>query len=143
MAQDEIRVWSYEANFSNPRDVVRLLSGDTERSMGLLYDDELNWLLTQQANPYLCAAAACDLIGAKLAKRPDISIAGQSARLGERVQWYSARADSLRLEAGRHGGATAIGIGALLVLEDAGLQAATGVIPAFRRNQFGHPENRT
>lgn len=149
MAQEGTGVWSYTDDFSQPRNVVRLLSGDTERAMGLLYDGELDWLLTQQSNVYLVAALACELICAKLAKRPDISIAGQSARLGDRVQWYAERASALRTEATRagHGGLTGSpngsAYGTLLVLEDGGLQERAGVIPAFHRNQFGHPGNRT
>ena len=139
-------VWDYSEDFTNPLNQVRLLCGDTERPQGLLTDREITWLLSQQSNVFLAAALACDLICAKLAKRPDISLAGQSASLSARVGFYQKVAERLRREAAQGMGVTpgpgpgpVAGARALLVLEDRALQDATGVIPAFWRDQFGYP----
>lgn len=45
---------------------VRFLIGDTNTAAHVLADAEIQWLLTQEANVYMAAAAACDAIIAKM-----------------------------------------------------------------------------
>lgn len=143
MQSGPIAPWSYDPSLEQPRDQLRYVIGDTEANQPLLYDGELEWQLAQQPDLYLAAAGACEAIAAKLAKRVDVSVGGQSAGLGKKMEAYREMADRFRVEAGRHGGGGAVTVGALVVLESRTLEAAAGVTPAFRRNQFGHPGNET
>lgn len=63
-------VWTYDPAMladpvEGPRNQVRFLIQDTNSSRKLVDDQEIDWLLTQEANVYMAAAAACDSLVAK------------------------------------------------------------------------------
>lgn len=62
--------WTYESALLGnatlgPRYQVRFLIRDTDSARPLLDDNEIDWLLTQEDNVYLAAAAACDALVAQ------------------------------------------------------------------------------
>lgn len=52
--------WTYTGNpGSSEKDMVRFLIADTNTSRQLVQDEEIEWLLTQEMNVYMAAAACC------------------------------------------------------------------------------------
>lgn len=52
--------WTYSGNpGSCQKDMVRFLISDTNTSRQLVQDEEIEWLITQEMNVYMAAAAAC------------------------------------------------------------------------------------
>lgn len=52
--------WTYSGNpGSSQKDMVRFLISDTNTNRQLVLDEEIEWLLTQEMNVYMAAAAAC------------------------------------------------------------------------------------
>lgn len=55
--------WSYSGDpASSTLDQVRFLVRDTASTHQLVQDEEINWLLTQEANVYMAAAATIDTL---------------------------------------------------------------------------------
>lgn len=64
--------YTYDPAIPTDKDAVRMLSGDTDvdsNARGVtkarLSDEELEWLLREEANKYLAAARACEFVIAK------------------------------------------------------------------------------
>jgi len=57
--------WSYSGDpSSSPKDAVRFLIQDTNPASPIVQDEEINWVLTNEMNVWMAAAAICDtLIG--------------------------------------------------------------------------------
>jgi len=59
-------MWTYSGDPSDSeKNAVRFLLQDTNESRPLVQDEEIDWLITQNANLYLAAAALCDVLVAK------------------------------------------------------------------------------
>lgn len=76
-------MWSYDAEMSTGRDQVRFLIQDTTSTRQLFQDEEIDWMLTQEANIYMAGAALCDMLlmrnkGVKYKKIGDLSISFDS-----------------------------------------------------------------
>lgn len=66
--------WTYNADFANTsagystgstigvRDQIRFLIQDTRTARQLLYDEEIDWTQTQEANVFYMAALCCDTL---------------------------------------------------------------------------------
>lgn len=59
--------WSYDPTdlASSSKDAVRFLIQDTQTTRQLMFDEEVTWVLTQEANTYMAAAACCDILVAR------------------------------------------------------------------------------
>jgi len=57
--------FTYTTDFSLPLNQLRFLIQDTQSARPLCSDDELEWLISSEANVYMAAAAACDILVAK------------------------------------------------------------------------------
>ena len=55
---------TYDPTLRNDRDRVRFLCGDTDTATGkaALQDEEITWVLAEEANLYMAAATVCDVI---------------------------------------------------------------------------------
>lgn len=73
--------WSYNPNLSTDLDQVRFLIGDTDTTEQQLSNEELTWVLTQQANIYAAAAQACRNLQAHYARKATKSVGDLS------IQW--------------------------------------------------------
>lgn len=81
-------------------DAVRFHAGDTNTSEQLLADGEVTFLLSDNGdNILLAAAAACDAIAAKFSRQADAQAGDVSRKVSQRAQAYSARAVELRQRA--------------------------------------------
>jgi hypothetical protein len=102
---------------STPSDAVRLLAGDTVEAGAFLQDEEIDFFLALHPNPALAAAAACEAIASRLARRVDTKVGDVSTRGSQAAAAYRERAESLRAMAAAQGlagisvgGATASGM---------------------------------
>jgi cytochrome c1 len=53
--------FTYQSGLDRTRDQVRFLIQDTNEALPLFQDEEIDWMLTQEANVYMAAAALCDI----------------------------------------------------------------------------------
>ena len=72
--------WSYDNGMGTDKDKVRFLIQDTNSSRQLFQDQEINWVISTEANIYTAAAQLCDILvtkagGLKYKKIGDLSIA--------------------------------------------------------------------
>jgi hypothetical protein len=90
----------------SPRDHVRLIIGDTQEAGHELEDSELDFLLEQNADqPMPAAASACELIGARYLRRAEskslgkisISYAGRANEYFERAKMLTKRGIASRV----------------------------------------------
>lgn len=93
--------WSYSGDPSaSDKDAVRFLSGDTDSDDPLVSDEEIAYILTQEANHYEASALVCEALASKFARETSVSGDGFSESGGELSQQYMARAKELRSQAG-------------------------------------------
>jgi hypothetical protein len=59
--------WTYLGDFNLPLDQVRFLIQDVQTNRQLATDEEINWVLSTEANIYMAAAAVCDVISSRYA----------------------------------------------------------------------------
>lgn len=57
--------WTYSGDFTTGLDQVRFLIQDTNTGRQLVSDEEIEWVLSTEANVYMAAAAICDSLVAK------------------------------------------------------------------------------
>jgi len=88
--------WSYSFNpATSDKDAVRYLSGDTDFDNQQVQDEEIGWLLSEEANVYLAAAQACGSISAKYARRANRSVGDLKIEYTSITNQYSERAATL------------------------------------------------
>lgn len=90
--------WTYEADFTQDRDKIRLLIGDTSEASKLLFDQEISYALTRANNNNILRAAAwaCDFIASKFAREKSTSVQGFSVNLSNIFSHYKALAKKYR-----------------------------------------------
>lgn len=94
--------WTYSGNpASSNRDNVRHKIGDTDTDDQLLQNEEIDKEIADYGDLDLAAAAACDRIVSRFARKIDRSGLGMSASRSQLVQHYTDLARRLRLEAGK------------------------------------------
>lgn len=94
--------WTYTLSTTSPtlssKDQVRLLTGQTSsQDQALLYDQEINWFLTQAGGVYFASAMAAEDLGTKYAALAMTRKVGELAvGYGDRAAYYRAQAKMLR-----------------------------------------------
>ncbi len=58
--------WTYDSSLSNDKDRVRFLVGDVDTNAQLVQDEEIQWVLSQEANVYMAAASVAETIARKI-----------------------------------------------------------------------------
>ncbi|GIV81724.1 MAG: hypothetical protein KatS3mg051_1188 [Anaerolineae bacterium] len=92
--------WTYSGDpAASSRDAVRFLIGDTDTNDQQITDEEIAWLLAQNGNTYVAAAAACESIAAKYARNVDASVDSARVDASQRQAHYLALAKKLRSRA--------------------------------------------
>ncbi len=97
-------VWTYAGDpEANDRAAVRFLVGDTVEADAIFQDEEIDWLLLQNANVYFAAALAADAASAKFSssakagvKTKTVGALSISYSNTERAAEYRTMATSLR-----------------------------------------------
>lgn len=93
--------WTYEENFDLPRDQVRLYLNDIDTNNQLVSDEVIAFLLTEEGdNPLLAAARAADVLAAKYSRMVSFSADGISFQADELQERFSALAKALRGQVG-------------------------------------------
>lgn len=102
--------WTYLGDPSASQTAqVRFLIGDTDTTDQQLQDAEIAWLLTQSPNTYRAAAAACDGLSAKYARKADIGSGPFKGSFSQRAKAYATLATRLRKTAARRGASVYVG----------------------------------
>lgn len=92
--------WSYTGDPANStRDAVRFLVGDTDGDDPLLYDGEIDWLITNDNDPYATASKAAYAIASKFARLMNRSVGNLSADYSTKYRQYLELAASLDQQA--------------------------------------------
>lgn len=94
--------WTYEDPSLNQKDEVRAMVGDTNEADPLLSDEEIQTLLTRflpttGKQPWLAAAAACDAIAGKYARKTQQSIGSLSRAAQQAYEHYRQMAADFRI----------------------------------------------
>lgn len=106
--------WTYTRDFTNPRDKVRLLVGDTDPEDKQLDDDEITWLLVDNGGPLNAAVAAAIGLAAIYSRKYDTATGRDSTEGGgggrrasttesQKSQQYLALAERLMWQRSRRG----------------------------------------
>lgn len=95
-------MWNYSGDpGASPIDEVHFLAGDTNSADPLLQDEEINLLLALYPKPldrpaYLAAAAACDAIAAKFARKMNGAVGPLSNQAEQQYLHYVQMAQQYR-----------------------------------------------
>jgi hypothetical protein len=94
--------WTYDADLDERKDEVRFLVGDTDTTIPLVQDEEIEYVLTQyvpaDGKPaWLAAAHVCDAIAGKFARKMQQTLGPLSASNQQQWEHYVALAAHLRM----------------------------------------------
>lgn len=92
--------WSYSSSLEKRKDQVRFLLQDIDSGRQQLQDEEILWLLGTEANVYMAAAAAADLLVARSRGISSQSIDGLSKSFAP--DHWKAVATRMRARGGTH-----------------------------------------
>ena len=89
--------WTYELTTitSTPKDVVRLLIGDTDSTAQLLQDEEISTFLSYRPSPYGAAADCCRSLAAKYAIQATTAAGDTKISYSDISKSFAARANAL------------------------------------------------
>lgn len=93
--------WTYGGNpAASDLAAVRYLIGDTDSTNPLQSDEELNWLISQQASVYDAAAAGSAALAAKFARQVSKTVGAMKLEAQQKYEHYHDLAADLRAQAG-------------------------------------------
>jgi hypothetical protein len=119
-------------------DAVRFLTRDTT-DPPYNTDEEITWLISQEGNRYLAAAAAAEQIALKFSTQATKTVGDLSISAGDRAQQYAELSKSLRLRALRHSPPTPYQAGQTSDDKDTDRDDTDLIQPAFRRGVHDNP----
>lgn len=94
---DKNSVWSYSFNPGySAKDQVRFLIGDTDKSDPILYDGEINWLVSQYGSAMHAAIRACETIISKFSRQADEAVGQVKITFSQKAKAYGTTLDMLR-----------------------------------------------
>lgn len=89
--------WSYNEDFTNPKDCVRFHCGDILKEDQLRSNEAIGYALTEAGqNVYLAAALICDSLASQFARYADKSVDNEREALSQRAKRMAERAAELR-----------------------------------------------
>lgn len=93
--------WTYSQNPAGSElDAVRFEIGDTTQADQELQDEEIEYVILQEDNLKYAAAAACDRIAAKYARKVQKSVGSLQISMQQKFEQYSKLASRIRARAG-------------------------------------------
>jgi hypothetical protein len=93
--------WTYTGNpASSTLDAVRFEIGDTLSTDPELSDEEITWVITQESNLKYAAAAACDRVAARYARKVEKSVGQLKLSMQQKFDQYLKLASRLRAQGG-------------------------------------------
>ena len=97
--------WSYNAPLlaTSPKDVVRLLIGDTNTANQLLQDEEIAYILTRRPNTYGAAAECCRSLATRFATEATTKAGNTEIMYSDISKAYAARATAFESQAANSG----------------------------------------
>lgn len=117
--------WTYTPDFTQSRDKVRFLIGDTNTNDQLVSDEEIAFALAQNANIYRAGAILCRGIGLKLSRQLTLDPAPGGVSLDSQAQAekYLKLADDLEDQAVSVSSAASVFAGGISVADKAAREA--------------------
>lgn len=88
---------------TTPKDIVRLLIGDTLSSDPQMQDEEILYYLTQRASPYGAAAECCRTLQARFSRSVDFASGDTSAKYSQMAKAYAIKAAEFEAKAAMAG----------------------------------------
>lgn len=142
--------WSYSASsLGDDVNKVRLIIGDTDTNRQQLQDEEISFVLTNEAVVTYAAAACCDLLAAKYGFQVNTENSELRVSAAARHKHYQDLADRLRalgggdIPGGEGGGMPVVDMyagGALKSEKDDLINDSDVMEPAFALGQDDNPE---
>jgi hypothetical protein len=114
--------------------------GDTVEADPLLSDEEIAFMLSEERDPLLAAAALCEAISARFARMFDRADGDVRMSYSQRSKAYADRAAELRVQAGKRTAPTPFAGGLSVSAEEEIASDPDRPQPAFR---FGMHDNYT
>jgi len=136
--------WAYSTSLAADKDRVRLYIGDTDTNNQQFSDEEINALLTDNADDiFETSAQFCDSLAAKYARSNSLRIDGFSISLDKRSDHYKALATRLRAKSGSTPGTfpTPVVTGISIDEMDSERDDTDRNPSRFEIGQFTHPGN--
>ena len=125
---------SYNSALTDNKDIVRLLTGDTDVNDELLTDGEINYLTGQGGTVWGMAAHAANAIAIKFSRYADEQVGPLSYRFGQRAEQFRVMAVGLKSKAALFVTPTAGGI--LISEKNTQIDNSDRVRPGVSRGQF-------
>lgn len=131
--------WTYTSTDPTGDDTshVRLLIGDTSSSDQLLQDEEISGLAGQHGGVLYTAAACCDAVASKFARKVDMREGAFMGFFSQQADAYTDMAKQFRKQAALTGVVPYAG-GISVGDKDAVESDTDRVEPSFRRDMFAH-----
>jgi hypothetical protein len=126
--------WTYNSTLATDLDRVRFLVGDTDTDDKQLQDGEINYVVGFFGSVYGAAAAICEALAAKYARKCDKSVGDLSLSMSQKSTAYRAMAASLRSQGSVLCTPTAGGIS--IASKDSESADTDRMTPVFARGQF-------
>ncbi len=141
-------VWTYTGDpEANDRDAVRFLVGDTVEKDAIFQDEEIDWILTQNANVYFAAALAADAASAQFSsaakdgvKTKTVGALSISYSNTERAAEYRTMASGLRTRAATNSRFIFYAGGISIADKKTNEQDTDWNQPNFKLGQFDNPQ---
>lgn len=126
--------WTYSSTLATDLDRVRFLVGDTDTDDKQVQDGEINYIVGLLGSVYGAAAAICEALAAKYARKCDKSVGDLSLSMSQKSTAYRAMAASLRSQGSVLCTPTAGGIS--ISDKESEESDSDRVTPVFARGQF-------
>lgn len=133
-------MFTYDSSLQKDKDVVRFLLQDTNSTRPLLQDEEIYWLLKNEANVYSAAAACAETLVTRFQAVSSKSVGGLSISYGG-VETWRALASKLRVRGSTHQVPSAGGIS--LADRDALWEDTDLIQPTFYDKMLQDPLERS
>ena len=88
---------------SSPKDVVRLMLGDTNMTSPLLQDEEISYFLSKRPNTYGAAAECCRSLATKFAAQATVQAGDTKIEYSDIAKAFTARATAFESQAANSG----------------------------------------
>lgn len=98
MTAPSLPQWTYSGDPANSSlDLVRFLIGDTNPKDQLLWDGEINYLISKYNKPLNAAIQACETIVAKFSRMCDERVGQVDIKFSQKIKQYLSMRDTLRM----------------------------------------------
>lgn len=88
---------------TSPKDVIRMMIGDTDPTNPLLQDEEIAYILSKRPNPYGAAAECCRSLAVRFASQVTTAAGDTKIAYSDITKAFAARAQAFESQAANSG----------------------------------------